>query len=357
MQSETTCWPMEQVGAKGRCAVMRPVERDEMEQVMRAALVKSLDGPSAIVIQELDDPVPGEGEVIVDVAAAALNFMDTLITHGKYQVKPRLPFSPSAEVAGTISELGSGVTEFKIGDRVSAYTGFGGARQRVAVEARRLVRVPDAVSLELASSLNVTYGTALYALRTRLELRGEATVAVLGASGGAGLAAVEVAKNLGAEVIAVASSSDKLAVCAEHGATHLIDYTQGDLKQQLRDATTGLGPDVVYDCVGGDHLEPALRALRVGGNYVLIGFAAGEIPKIPANIVLLKDSNVVGIHWGAWVDADPSPHADNVAVLFGWIADGALRPRSPEVRPLEDIAAAVEDIAARRVVGKLAVAP
>jgi NADPH2:quinone reductase len=331
--------------------------KTRLEQTMKAALVKTLDGPSAIVVQTVDDPKPGEGEVIVDVAAAGLNFMDTLITRGKYQVKPALPFSPSAEMAGTVSAVGAGVSDFKVGDRVSAYLGYGAARQRVAVEARRLVRVPDAIPLELASALNVTYGTALYALRTRLSLKAGARVAVLGASGGAGLAAVEVAKCLGAEVIAVASSPEKLAVCSQHGATHLIDYTHGDLKQQLRDVTGGDGPDVIYDCVGGGHLEPALRSLKVGGDYVVIGFAAGDIPQIPANIVLLKDCNIVGIHWGAWVDADASPHADNVAVLFGWIADGALSPRAPEIRPLADIVAAVEDIAARRVVGKLAVAP
>lgn len=324
---------------------------------MKAALVKSLDGPAAIVIQQLDDPLPGQGEVVVDVAAAGLNFMDTLITRGKYQVKPALPFSPASEIAGTISSVGPGVTDFKVGDRVSAYTGFGGARERVVVDANRLVRIPDAVSLELASTLNVTYGTALYALRTRLEIRAGARVAVLGASGGAGLAAVEVAKSLGAEVIAVASSADKLAVCARHGAAQLIDYTTGDLKQALRDITDGDGPDVVYDCVGGDHLQAALRALKVGGNYVVIGFAAGDIPQIPANVVLLKDCNVVGIHWGAWVDSDPGPHADNVAVLYRWIADGDMEPRAPELRPLDEIAGAIEDIAARRVVGKLAVAP
>lgn len=324
---------------------------------MRAAMIETLDGPDSISVKSIGTPTPGPGQVVVDVAAVALNFMDTLICRGKYQVKPDLPFSPGAEMAGTVSQVGEGVDGFSEGDRVSAYIGYGGARERVAVDAARLVRVPDSVPLEIASGMNVAYGTALYALRTRLSLGSGQTVAVLGASGGAGLAAVEVARQLGAEVIAVASSDAKLKVCAEHGASHLINYTEGELKNRLRSVTGGSGPGVVYDCVGGPHLDPALRALKPGGRYVVIGFAAGEIPAIPANLVLLKDCDVVGIHWGAWVDEDPAPHAGNIAVLFDWIARGKLVPAAPEVRPLAEAGPAIADLAARRAIGKIVLTP
>ena len=328
---------------------------------MKAILAQSLDGPDGLACVELPEPDCGPNEVLVRVAGCALNFMDTLITRGRYQIKPELPFSPGAEIAGTIERLGEDVSGHQIGDRVMAYVGYGGARSLVSVSADRLVHVPESIDLTLASSLTVTYGTALYALRTRVGLGSPRTkapvVAVLGASGGAGMAAVEVAAALGADVIAAASTVERAETTKPHGATHFIGYSDGDLKQALRDATDGRGPDIIYDCVGDQYAEPALRAIAPGGTYVVIGFAGGEIPKLPANIILLKDCDVIGIHWGAAIEADVTPHRDNMKFLLDGIVDGRIRPRPPVLRPLLETPDAIRDIAARKVIGKIVVTP
>jgi NADPH2:quinone reductase len=323
---------------------------------MKAALCKSLDGPDAIVVEELPDPVAGQGEAVVRVKAAALNFLDTLITRGKYQYKPPLPFSPSGEFAGVVESLGAGDGgSLKVGQRVFGYAGFGAARERLVAKVETLVPLPDGVSEEVGATLSVTYGTAIHGLRDRGRLQAGETVAVLGASGGAGLAAVEIAKLLGARVIAAASSAEKLAVCRQHGADDTIDYSSGDLKQTLRDMTGGRGVDVVYDCVGGDYAEPAVRAMAWGGRFLVVGFAAGQIPKIPLNLLLLKSCELVGVFWGESTKRDPIGHRRNMEDVARWAAEGRLKPHIHASLPLERTGEAIKLLDGRKVTGKIVV--
>ncbi|MGD9785514.1 MAG: NADPH:quinone oxidoreductase family protein [Hyphomicrobiaceae bacterium] len=324
---------------------------------MKAALCKSLEGPQALVVEDVAEPEVGEGEVVVRVSAAALNFFDTLITRGKYQVKPELPFSPSGEVAGVIERMGPGVKGLTRGQRVAAYVGFGGAREKIAIAAERCVPIPASVSDDVAAGIAVTYGTAIHGLKDRARLGPGETVAVLGASGGAGLAAVEIAKLMGARVIAVASSPRKLDVALAHGADFGIDYHSRDLKDALRGATGGKGVDVVYDCVGGDHAEPALRALAWKGRFLVVGFAAGEIPKFALNLVLLKGCDVVGVYWGESVRRDPNGHRANMQDVLAWVAEGRLKPRIHAHFPLDRIVEAIGVIDRREAVGKVIVRP
>ncbi|MGD9668675.1 MAG: NADPH:quinone oxidoreductase family protein [Hyphomicrobiaceae bacterium] len=320
---------------------------------MKAALCKSLDGPASLVVEEIPAPHAAPGEVIVRVHAAALNFFDTLITRGKYQHKPGLPFSPSGEIAGVVDAVGAGVTTVGLGMRVACYMGWGGARELVAVPASSCVPIPDGVDDVVASGIAITYGTAIHGLRDRAHLKPGETVAVLGASGGAGLAAVEIAKLMGARVIAVASSPEKLAVAKAHGADDLIDYAAGDLKVALKEATGSKGVDVVYDCVGGPHVEPALRAISWQGRYLVVGFAAGDIPKLALNLVLLKGCDVVGVFWGESVKRDPVGHRANMTDVLAWIAEGRLKPRIHGTYPLTAIAAAIGILDHREAVGKV----
>jgi NADPH2:quinone reductase len=306
-----------------------------------------------MVIEVLPDPEPGPGEVLVRVRAAALNFFDTLITRGKYQYKPELPFSPAGEVAGVIEKVGPGVFGLSPGQRVCAYVGWGGARERAVVKAEAMVPVPEEVSDEQAAGVSVTYGTAMHGLKDRGQLRAGETVAVLGASGGAGLAAVELAKLMGARVIAVASSADKLAVCKRHGADDVLNYAEADLKQGLRDLTGGRGVDVIYDCVGGDYAEAALRSIAWGGRFLVIGFAAGQIPKIPLNLPLLKNCAIVGVFWGETTARDPENHRTNMAQVLTWVADGKLKPHVHATYPLARTAEAIKSLETRTVAGKV----
>ena len=322
---------------------------------MKAALCKSLDGPQALVIEDLPEPMAGPGEVVIDVRAAALNFFDTLITRGKYQHKPELPFSPSGEVAGVVSMIGSEVSDVAVGDRVAAYLGWGGAREKVVVAAETCVPIPAGVGYEVASGIAITYGTAIHGLRDRARLQRGETIAVLGASGGAGLAAVEIAKLMGARVVAVASSAEKLAIARQHGADEVVDYASGDLKAALREATAGAGLDVVYDCVGGDYAKPALRALSWQGRFLVVGFASGDIPNLPLNLVLLKGCDVLGVFWGASVKRDPAGHRANMNDVLAWIASGRLKPRIHATYPLDDIAAAIGVLDRREATGKVVV--
>ena len=320
---------------------------------MKAALCKRLDGPASIDIVDIPVPRAGAGEVVIKVNAAALNHFDTLITRGKYQIKPELPFSPCGEVAGVISEIGPGVTGWTPGIRVMAYIGWGGARGFVAAPASMAVTIPDGVPDEAAAGLPITYGTAIHGLKDRGRLKPGETVAVLGASGGAGLAAVEIAKRMGARVIAAASSQEKLEICCAHGADVLINYDSTDLKSALREATNGLGPDVVYDCVGGPYSEPAVRALNWQGRYLVIGFAAGEIPKLPLNLLLLKGAEAIGVFWGEAVRRDPSQHRANMADVLDWVASGALTPRIHAIYSLDQIADAIGVLERREATGKV----
>jgi NADPH2:quinone reductase len=322
---------------------------------MKAALCKSLDGPEAIVIEEIADPVPGPDEVVVRVRAAALNFLDTLITRGKYQFKPELPFSPAAEIAGVVETVGTGVGDLKPGQRVCGYIAWGGAREKVAVPAKLMIPIPDGVSDATAAGISVTYGTAMHGLKDRGGLKAGESVAVLGASGGAGLAAVEIAKLMGARVIAVASSAEKLAICHEHGADELLNYATTDLKTGLRELTGGKGVDVVYDCVGGDYSEAALRSIAWSGRLLVIGFAAGAIPKIPLNLFLLKNAAAVGVFWGEMVMREPAQHRANMIEVLDWCAKGRLKPHVHAFYPLARIGEAITALDKRQVTGKLIV--
>ncbi len=320
---------------------------------MKAALCKSLEGPEALVVEEIAAPNPGPGEVLIGVKAAALNFFDTLITRGKYQSKPALPFSPSAEVAGVVTALGAGVTGVKVGERVAAYLGWGGAREVVVAKAKAVVPIPEGISDEVASGVSVTYGTAIHGLKDRAQLKAGETVAVLGAAGGAGLAAVEIAKLMGARVIAVASSPEKLAITKEHGADEAVNYGNADLKDGLRALTGGTGVDVVYDCVGGEASEQALRATAWKGRFLVVGFASGDIPKIPLNLLLLKGCDALGVFWGEAVKRDPAGHRANMSQVLEWAAAGKLNPRIHGTYALEDIRAALAVIERREAVGKV----
>lgn len=319
---------------------------------MKAILCTRLGKPSDLELADIPDPVAGTGEVVVRVAAAGLNFFDTLLIAGRYQFKPELPFSPAAEFAGTIESLGEGVSGLQVGDPVMGFSRWGNAREKIAIPAIRVVKLPAGLDFERAAGLSVTYGTTLYGLKDRGRLQPGETLAVLGASGGVGLAAVELGKLMGAKVIACASSDDKLDFAREHGADALVNYAKSDLKEQLRHLTNGRGVDVVYDPVGGPYAEPALRSLAWYGRYLVVGFAAGDIPKIPLNLTLLKSCDVVGVFWGAWTERDPAGHQANMSQLVDWAAQGKLSAHVHAVYPLADTARAIEDIAARKVMGK-----
>ena len=324
---------------------------------MKACLCKAFGPPSSLVIEETADPVPEPGDVLVRVRACALNFFDTLIIQNKYQTKPALPFSPSAEFAGVVEAIGEGVEEVAPGDRVMGYLGYGAARELVVTAEDRLVRLPDEVSFEAAAGLTVTYGTTLHAFRDRAKLQEGETVAVLGASGGVGQAAVEIATLMGCRVIACASSDEKLAFARSLGAAETVNYSTQPLKETLKGLTNGEGVDVVYDPVGGELAEQALRATAWEGRFLVIGFAAGDIPKIPLNLVLLKGCDIRGVFWGEAVVRDPEGHQENMRQLLDWVAKGRLNPHVHAIYPLEDIATALEEIAARRVLGKVIVTP
>jgi len=324
---------------------------------MKALLCKRYGGPDDLSVEEIADPVPSEGEAAVRVRAVALNFFDTLIIAGKYQTKPAMPFSPGAEFAGVVDSVGPGVTTVKAGDRVLGYLGYGAAREKVTAPVARLVKIPDALDFDRAAGLCVTYGTTLHALKDRARLRGGETLAVLGASGGVGLAAVELGKIMGARVIACASSDEKLAFAKQHGADEIINYGKGDLKDALRRVTGGKGTDVIYDPVGGPYAEPALRAIAWKGRFLVVGFAAGEIPKIPLNLALLKGCDIVGVFWGAFVERDPDGHRANTRQITEWCVDGKLSAHVQATYPLNEAATALKALAARKVMGKLVLRP
>lgn len=324
---------------------------------MKAVLCTRFGGPDDLELADLPAPEPGGGEVTVAVKAAALNFFDTLIIAGKYQMKPAFPFSPAAEFAGVVDRVGAGVTAFKPGDRVAASMGYGAARECVVIAANRLARVPDNVDFDRAAGLLITYGTTLHALKDRAKLKAGETLAVLGASGGVGLAAVELGKQMGARVIACASSEHKLALARQHGADAVINYAAEDLREALRRATDGKGPDVIYDPVGGPYSEPALRAIGWEGRFLVVGFAAGDIPKLPLNLVLLKNCDVRGVFWGAWSEREPEAHRANIAQLLTWCADGKLAVHIHRIFPLAQTAQALKALAGRSVMGKVILRP
>lgn len=321
---------------------------------MRAILCKALgDG---LVIETIAGPRPGPDDVLVAVKAIGLNFFDTLIIEGKYQTKPELPFSPGGEIAGVVIEAGRNVAHLKAGDRVMGYVGHGGAREEMVVAAEKLVLIPDALSDEAAAGLSITYGTTLYALKDRARLKPGETLAVLGASGGVGQAAIEIGKILGARVIACASSDDKLAFCKTIGADEAVNYQTQNLKDGLR-ALVKDGVDVVYDPVGGDLTEQAVRALAWNGRHLVIGFAQGQIPKLPLNLVLLKSADIQGVFWGAHTEREPGLHRANMDQLLAWDAAGRLKPHIHRIYRFDEIADALKAIAGREVRGKAILVP
>jgi NADPH2:quinone reductase len=324
---------------------------------MKAVLCKSFGGPETLVVDDVPAPAPGPGEALVRVRLAALNFFDTLIIENKYQLKPPLPFSPGAELCGTVEALGPGTQGLSVGERVIGSIGHGACREYVAARADRLTPVPAGVSDEQAAGLTITYGTSLHALDDRAQLRAGETLAVLGAAGGVGLAAVEIGRLMGARVIACASSDDKLAVAREHGADETLNYATENLREGLRRRTGDRGVDVLYDPVGGDLAEPALRSMAWKGRYLVIGFAGGQIPKIPLNLVLLKGCDVQGVFWGSFVEREPAAHAANMAWLLGHVAGGRLSARVHGVYPLEETPAALGILARREATGKVLVRP
>jgi NADPH2:quinone reductase len=324
---------------------------------MKALLCTHYGTPDDLELADIAEPVPKPGEALVRIRAAALNFFDTLIIAGKYQHKPPFPFSPAAEFAGEIESVGTGVTGFVPGDRVLGNIGWGAAREKVAVAADQLVAIPAGLDFDHAAGLTVTYGTTMYALKDRAKLKPGETMAVLGAAGGTGLSAVELGRLMGARVIACASSDDKLAFAREHGADEGVNYAASDLKEALRALTGGNGVDVVYDPIGGAQGEAALRGMDWGGRYLVIGFAAGDMPKLPLNLVLLRSYDVLGVYWGAWTQRDPQGHRANMAQILDWCAQGKLSPHVHAVYPLSEATIALKAIAARQVMGKAILRP
>ena len=324
---------------------------------MKAVLCTHFGTPDDLELADIPEPKPGPGEAVIDVKAAALNFFDLLIIAGKYQHKPPFPFSPAAEFAGIVESVGAGVRDFAPGDRVIGWTGWGAAREKIAAGAAHLVKLPQNLDFERGAGLTVTYATTLYGLRERGELKAGETLVVLGASGGVGLAAIEIGKIMGARVIACASSDEKLAFAKAHCADETVNYASEDLRDALKRLGGARGIDVVYDPVGGRYAEPALRSLGWEGRYLVVGFAAGDIPKIPLNLVLLKSCDIRGVLWGAWTMRDPKGQAALMKEIAAWCAEGKLSAHVHAAYPLSETAAALKAIAERKVMGKIVLRP
>ncbi len=320
---------------------------------MKAILCKTYGPPESLVLEEVEPLKPGRGQVVIAVKACGVNFPDTLIIQGKYQFKPPLPFSPGSEVAGVVKEVGAGVKHVKEGDRVIAFTGHGGFAEEVLAEAAQLIPIPKGMDFTTASAFVLTYGTSHYALKDRAQLKPGETLLVLGAAGGVGLAAVEIGKVMGARVIAAASSDEKLEVCKQHGADEGINYTTEDLRERVKELTQGNGVDVVYDPVGGNYSEAALRSMAWGGRFLVIGFTAGEIPRIPLNLTLLKGCSIVGVFWGSFTARDPKRNQEHLQELLTWFVTGKIKPLISATYPLSRAADALNDMMNRKVKGKV----
>jgi len=324
---------------------------------MKAILCTHFGTPDDLDLVDLPVPQAGPGQAVVRVKAAALNFFDTLIIAGKYQYKPPFPFSPAAEFAGVVDSIGPDVTELAPGDRVLGHMGWGAARECVVMPARALVKLPDGLAFERAAGLTVIYATTLYALRERAQLKPGETLAVLGASGGTGLATIELGKMMGARVIACASSDEKLAFARDHGADETVNYATENLRDALKRLGGEHGIDVVYDPVGGPYAELAVRSLAWLGRYLVVGFAAGEIPKLPLNLVLLRSCDIRGVFWGSWLQREPQAHRAMMQDIVRWCGEGKLSAHVHAVYPLADTAAALKAIADRKVMGKIVLRP
>jgi len=320
---------------------------------MRAVLCTEYGSYENLVVSDVPDPVPGPDEVLIEVHSASLNFPDLLVIQGLYQFKPEPPFVPGAEASGVIAKLGEGVTGLAVGQRVTTVGIAGGFAQLRVVDAQSVIPLAAGVDFDTAAATTMTYGTSYHALVQRAEMAGGETLLVLGASGGVGSAAVEIGKALGATVIAAASSDDKLAFCQDIGADETINYATEDLTSRVKELTGGRGVDVVYDPVGGDLTESAFRAIGWKGRHLVVGFTAGDIPRLPLNLPLLKGASVVGVFWGAFTAHEPETAAANLSAISTMIAEGSLQPRATEVFPLDGAVAAFGLLATRTAMGKI----
>ncbi|WP_278914325.1 NADPH:quinone oxidoreductase family protein [Deinococcus wulumuqiensis] len=324
---------------------------------MRALVCQQFDQPEALTVLEQPDPTPGPGEVVMAVEAAGVNYPDALMVMGQYQVRPPLPFVAGAEAAGTVAAVGEGVTHLRPGQSVVAFTGTGAFASHLVAPAAHVIPLPPGFPADVAATLPLAYGTALHALIQRGQLHGGETLLVLGAAGGVGLAAVMIGKALGARVIAAASTPEKCAAASEHGADEVINYAEEDLRERLRALTGKGGVDVVFDPVGDRYAEPAFRSLGWNGRYLVIGFAGGEIPRLPLNLPLLKGSSLVGVFWGEFARREPKANAENMARLLGWIAEGQVRPLVSARYSLERGPEALRALLNRQVTGKVVITP
>lgn len=322
---------------------------------MKAVLCKAFGPADTLVVEDVSSPEIKKNEVLLDVHAAGINFPDTLIIEGKYQFKPPFPFSPGGEASGVISAVCEKVSHLKVGDRVMALTGWGSCAEQIAVPSYNILPMPDAMDFTTAAAFSMTYGTAIHALKQRGALQAGETLLVLGASGGVGLAAIEIGKAMGARVIAAASSAEKLEVARQAGADELINYQDEDVRERLKTLTKGQGVDVVIDPVGGDLFETVFRSIAWNGRMLVIGFASGTIPSLPANLPLLKGAAVIGVFWGSFAQRQPQDNVANFEQLFAWYAEGKLKPLVSQTFALEDTAQAINTLAARKAVGKLVI--
>ena len=320
---------------------------------MKAVLCKEYGLPGKLVIEDIPSPKPASGQVVVSVKACGVNFPDTLIIQGKYQFKPEMPFSPGGEVAGVVKEVGEGVKRVKPGDRVIAFNTWGGFAEEMAVDADRTILMPASMDFIPAAAFVLTYGTSYHALKDRAEIKAGETMLVLGAAGGVGLAAIQLGKAMGARVIAAASSDEKLKVCRDNGADETINYGSEDLRARVKVITAGKGVDVVYDPVGGPYSEPALRDMAWKGRFLVVGFAAGDIPKVPLNLTLLKGCAIVGVFWGAFTRNEPERNRENNWELMAMYAAGKIKPHIHATYPLERAAEALNEVLNKRVSGKV----
>ena len=324
---------------------------------MKALLCTELGSLEKLAVRDVPPPRPGPGQVLVEVRASSLNFPDVLMVQGLYQLKPPLPFAPGTELAGVVKALGENVTGFGVGDRVLGFCGWGGFAEECLAPAERLMPLPPGMDFEIGAAFGLTYCTSLHALQDCGRLKRGETLLVLGAAGGVGSAAVELGRLMGARVIAAASSDDKLELCKQLGAGETINYATEDLRQRLRELTGDKGVDVVYDPVGGPYTEAAFRSTAWGGRLLVVGFATGEIPKIPLNLALLRERSIVGVYWGDWTRRDPAGHARNVEQLVRWFAEGKIKPVISERVALREAPAAMARLARRQVKGKVVVLP
>ncbi|MCP5228717.1 NADPH:quinone oxidoreductase family protein [Accumulibacter sp.] len=322
---------------------------------MRAIVCRELTGPAALRIEELAEPLSGPGQVRIRVRACGVNFADSLITRGQYQKQPATPFVPGFEVAGEVLEVGAGVTGFAPGDRVLALTPHGGYAEQVAADITRCVPIPPTMSWEHAAGFPVVFGTSHVALWHRARLQAGETLVVHGASGGVGLTAVAIGKRLGATVIATASGPAKLAVAREHGADHLIDSSREDVRERIRDLTAGRGADVVYDPVGGALFTASLRSIAFEGRILVIGFAGGDVPQIPANHLLVKNVDVIGVNWPAYAELLPRVMIESFATLVQWYLDGAIQVHVSATYPLARAVEALDQVVSRKSTGKVVI--